>query len=610
MAGMNINYRAYLSKLLRKPYVSFFIRTVDTFVHVFTFHALCTVSCYMLLFSLLFVSYLNWTIIVSLATLPLALLLTTLVKEWYEIEVKLGETKYIIHLSGEVINVKHARNKHVCNLGTLIIGQLRRVKIYVHVVNAKNIFPISLICSKDSEYILADVERTEHLNIKDGFIKIFCVTLTGTKSIRSAVGESFVLNGHEKSLHRIVFVAECILPSYPNSSISEFRVFGWKYGKRAAFCWRSDFCYLAPHKGMDTKALQRMVELMMKWRIPFTLFISGRMVLDLQELVSTYLYFGLLSKEETEQMYNEFLGYLKSLNINQYVEYPNPECAIAIGNHSYFHQGKFAGASSSNDWNGDWRLETADKQWFSKIPTGIPDKIINNYTFNQLNALVNNKLLKDVLGVSPKTWSAPRNEATVNMAKELEDIGILYASEADAYRKKSHALFPRRPKENVCFPYHPTGCSVLVESRCVINPYDCSNLIDVISLKKTIKKCIKMGAQVTILIHPHMNIHKKKESIKYVERFLQIICENLDYLWATSHESMLEYWELTRCPLHSALIFDPEHATVTNNSTTHLEDVPIYIEFSGGIRMVKVLSFKPYEVIDILKLGAEVNARS
>jgi len=590
-------------KLLRRLLVSFrlarLIQVTDTFIFVYTNHAATLLIYIASAIYLIMNGLLNIHILIIVPLTIFMHLLWKILREYFSVKNITKVPKIYVHAQGDIIRCHASRRKKEYFLGSSIVGHQHIIKIYVHLIN---------YCSKSSPIIVppsnkniaVSIQRSRHRKLDNASIYEFIIKLSSqiVSDHKLKISLPIYLDGVKVS--DVIFQVNSILKDIPNSHVSKMEIKGWKYGKRAAICWRADFCYLNPKKGMSQKNLEKTVLLGQKYGIPMTLFISGRMTLDKEEFIKTAKYFNHYTEGEAMEIFGQFVDYLKKLKICQKIEYPNFADEVSIGSHSYLHQGLFAGALEENYWNGNWELHEANVRWLYSIVERLNLKVdkLNKFTFNQLNAgLINNLLIYKTLGVYPRSWSAPRNETTDSLATEIEKIGILYSSEADNYKRISKTFFPRRPKLGPCFPYHPKNCTLLVESKCVINPSDPSNIHDIYSLYKTLKYCIKRGYQMTVLIHPHMRIHKSNVGPKLVERFFQRICENLDHLWVASHEAILEFWELTRCKVHSVLYLDPKKLSVSNLSNRPIDGVCIYIKFSTGEEFLKTISIKPKDTI-------------
>ena len=595
--------RTITRRTLIKTRLDKMVRAVDTFYYVYTKNCLLALVCLSLAIVVPFLdSNLVGLLLVLIAT-PFTTFIFTIIRDYKYVNKALSNSITLVHLWGDFLRLKKMGRRHFCDLGTGIIGIKNHIHIYVHVLDDEQ-KEVHLVPNKKTRTgVEITIENSRCEKTMNGFLLTYHLSILPIIVSRSKKVIELVLYKDQKRVESLFFKYENIesVQCVSRSPIVEIRVKGWKYGKKAAVCWRSDFCFLWPQKGMDKTALENLSRLIKKWGMPVTLFISSRLVLDKDEVVRTLQHFGLATREQAEKIYDDFITFLQMFDIEQYTEYPNFVGSLSIGNHGgYFHPGRVAGQSIYNKWESGWSSQDGKIEWLLER-WRMNIKLPIDYTFNQLNSMLNSELINDILGVKPYSWSAPRDETTSTMATELEKIGVKYASGADNYKRISIRFIPRRPKASVVLPYHPTGCHSLVESRCIMNPHDPDDIFDFASLKKSVKFCIESGAQITFLIHPHLRLRKKRNSIKFVEGLFLFLSENLDSLWVASHENLLNYWENVFCPIHRVIVFDIKQGRVINMSNKPLEHVPILIRFANGWRMVRIITLKPHETFSFLE---------
>ncbi len=599
-------YKKKIRRLLIFTKMARIIRSIDTFIFVYTNHA-AILGIYVTVIMLTFPLTQSTNLIYISAIIPSTVFLHILlmvIRDFLNVK-KINKPKLFVHAQGDILECKTLLNRKRYIIGSAIIGYPINISLYIHTVNINyNTNYLPSITSLPNKSVTIELELSNHKIHDEAAIYEYKITLVPQKVESKRTNIHLQVHLSKMKPIKIILQIKSIFDEIPLTHISEMKVKGWKYGKKAALCCRTDFCFINPKKGMSKDTLNKAIKIGKKYGIPFTLFISGRLTLDFDEFVNLMHNLKYFSVEEAIKIFNEFIFYLKSLAINQKIEYPNFSGSVSIGSHSYLHQGKFAGVIEKTNWNGNWNLYSAKVDWLINAAEryGLRIENPNHFTFNQLNAgLINNLLLYKTLGVYPRSWSAPRNETTETLATEIEKIGIIYASEADNYKRISKTFFPRRPKAGPCLPYHPKGCTRLIESRCVINPNDLYDIFDLHSLRRTLKYCIKKGYQMTFLIHPHLNVHKTSNGPILTELFFQKICENLDNLWVASHESVLTFWELTRCSTHSVLYMDARNLSVSNLSDKNLDGVCILVKLSTGEEFVKVINLKPRETVYLFK---------
>jgi hypothetical protein len=585
------------------------IRLIDTFMFVYTIHALIILANTTIMITANAFStnaHLSWNFNIALIfsviiIVTLIHLFMLIIKELKRISNLQNSPIFYVHAQGDILRCKKGINGKKYFLGTGITGIPLNINLFVHCISQHVHGEPHLIPVTTSSVVEIEIQKELFILGSDTMVNVFHIKIIPKKPHRDVTKIQLRITNVPRRLSKITLKINSIVEYTPDLRVIEIKPKGWKYGKEAAVCWRADFCYLHPKKGMRVETLQQAYRLSRKYGIPMTLFISGRLSLDFEEYMDLIRHYKFYEEEYATAEFIKFNEYIKSLPKCQINEYPNFKGAIAIGSHSYLHQGGFIGATKSNNWNEKWKLVEGEKRWLTSIALkyGLTENEINQLTFHQLNELINIRLLYKVLGVTPQSWSAPRNETIHNLALELERIGIIYTSEADNYPRISKTFFPRRPESGPCFPYHPSGCRTLIESRCVINPCDPVSVHDLFSLYKTLKYSIKNGYQACILIHPHLMVHKNRNGPKLVERLFQKICEDLDHLWVATHEAILEYWELTKCEIHSALRYDLENNLVKNVSNKKIENVSLYIRLNTGEELIRTLSIEPQETINI-----------
>lgn len=573
------------------------VRFLDTAVHVYTAHsATLIVSFTVIILNLVLHVHplidIITASIISLSSLHLGVVL-------YSEKMRCANStkKFFVNLEGGFVSVKKQPRKLSYDLGVLIEGETIVLRLLVHLLDEPE---------ADNVVLEEKYEPTHHVRItknftlnkssdrliKTYFLQIYAVQATNHKN---KIDFTVKTGGSQRIDVRLLI--EKIVKK-DELKISKIAVDGWKSGRKAAFVWRGDVDALNPRKSSDEPTLSKCLNLSHRYGVPLTLFISGRLTLDEEQWSRFALHYQLVDHEEKAQTrFNEFLSFLKKLKVNQNAEYPVDENTISVGNHSYLHHGGIHGAADFNGWDESWRLGEGKKEWLASV---YPRFNSETMSFNQLNTIINNQLIKQHFGVEPKSWAAPRNETVSTMAKELEEVGILYASEADDYPRISKTFFPRRPKANVCHPYHPKNCERLVESRCVINPLDPTSVHDVVSIIKSIQHAVKTGKQLTLLMHPHLRMYSNRKSIAYVARVLEYLCENADQIWLTTHESMLAYWENVRCPKHAVIkIKQDDGIFIVNESNQHIESVPVSIKLSNGDVLLRVVDLGPRQTVKL-----------
>ena len=373
----------------------------------------------------------------------------------------------------------------------------------------------------------------------------------------------------------------------------------WRYGLSAATAWRGDI------DGFDNlsneKTLQPALDLSGIFRIPPSLFISSRLILDQKEWFSWVRKFPeKMEGENSVQRFENWLGFLRTIRACNDLEYPligqTWPCA-QIGSHMYYHYWSPYGYDASLDTN--WDNNIGPGEYAHSWEIGKKDE---KTTFTEIldNISLNNTYLEDFFGVRPSTWSAPADKSHSLYPEALAKAGLLGASEAfDPGARLGRSLAPYRPDLGECMPYHPGG-SKIVETRAHTRRFDPFTPTHVFCLKRAIMRAVRRGSQVTYLWHPHLRLYSpffgRESSVRHFVEVSRFLVQDLGSVcWITTHHNIVQYWESVLCPDHGVVHLKVVNGLVSafNESENFLKALPIDVEYGGGKRTCFLVDLEP-----------------
>jgi hypothetical protein len=349
--------------------------------------------------------------------------------------------------------------------------------------------------------------------------------------------------------------------------------------------------------GKDPLFFVGSLDLSRQYRIPMTLYISTRLLFCKDEALDYIRRFHIDFDLRLIAAAAPFLR--DNLSFRDEIDYPLDSNAgktpVQLGNHMFLHYSNAAGACSENDWSVSVRPGQFRYRW-EKTNPAAKTSLSEQYE----NCVKNEKILARHLDAIPKSWSAPYNNNDEHTALSIERAGVAAASAADQrFCHKKGTTFPRI--RGICTPYHPTGCSTLVETG--FQPGDPVSSLDVLETKLAICLAILKRSQVTHLTHHHLGRHISLQAPKLFEEILDFAVRRASLIWLTTHYSIARYWEDVFCPIHRRIhmhIDQGSNTCVVENTGDHpIEGIPIEIEFSENVKTMLILDFQPKTKVQI-----------
>jgi len=371
------------------------------------------------------------------------------------------------------------------------------------------------------------------------------------------------------------------------AKIESARIGRWKYGMWAAVCWRADI------DGLDNltneTTLTPAFELSSRFKIPISLFVSGRLSLDYEQWASWVKQFPDKFDEGdvSASRFERFALFLRERISGVPLEYPLSDATrvAEVGNHMYLHYRSPYGYDACEE--NQWRTNQDPGLAPGCITPGDQSQVLNNLIRDLQK---NQELIERKLGFRPRTWAAPGNAGHPLMPKALDVVGLVGASEADPTKlpKLPTSVAPYRPDLGAIAPYHPGGTRV-VETQAHTRRFDPFTPIHLRCLKKAICRSIHHSTQVTFLVHPHLRLYQPffgpRSSHPYLREFLRfLVAEKGSLCWVTTHSSLVDYWDRVLCPEHSSISLCVEQRIirVRNTSAVNLAGIPVDVAISGG----------------------------
>jgi len=193
----------------------------------------------------------------------------------------------------------------------------------------------------------------------------------------------------------------------------------WKGGAGAGFAWRGDHDLYDPATFQSAEGLRLALTLAKRFLLPTTIYMSGRLSLDVEEHRDFCEHFGFDRRSDEIPGFVRFLreecDFQAELDFPLRFESGRPFQA-ELGNHMYLHYGTHATACPGNQWKlraemgqGTYPWQGADKDTFSE---------------QRDNAARNIAMFRDVVGAELKGWGVPGRANDRDTARALEAAGV------------------------------------------------------------------------------------------------------------------------------------------------------------------------------------------
>jgi hypothetical protein len=370
-------------------------------------------------------------------------------------------------------------------------------------------------------------------------------------------------------------------------SRSEARAVGaeirrWKGGARAGFGWRGDQDLYDPATFQSIEGLRLALGLSRQFRLPSTLYLSGRLSLVPEEHRKFCEHFGFDRRTEGIPGFIEFLK--NDVTLEPELEFPfqSPRpLAMELGNHMYLHYGTHAAADDGNQWG--WRVEMGKGRYPWQGPAA------DSFSEQRDNALKNIEVVRETLGVELGSWGVPGRANDADTARALEAAGVAVASDSDASAWTNvMRLVP---------PHHPAGSRRLVEITKKY-PGDSNDAYKIATLKYWLHAARRTGRVFLFMAHHHLLMYEGTSCYQLTREFFRYaLAETHGDLYAATVTSLGLYWERVLCPEHRwvRLAVEGESVVVENTGTADLDQLPLEIDLGGGRRFMALVRAAAHE---------------
>lgn len=492
-------------------------------------------------------------------------------------------------------------------LGDRIASKPFKIVCLIHNISIRSFKNINFDIKYNKSILELSESSVEIPQIESGEIRKFEISIRPLTQTKRSTSIHIILSWDGGRSEKTLIIRSIF--NKGESHITRIRVNRWKHGLYGGFVWRADidaFCNLFNHE-----IFLPAIELSRRFGVPPSIFISGRLCLDYNEWEKWVEHFPekFSLRYPTKKLFEEFRDFLKTIKVNDIAEYPlyqNRSFTAQIGCHMYHHYYGYYGfgACEANDWKILVQPGEGFYPWENEPPESK-----SRLTEMRDNLLKNRKLLKNVLGVVPKTWAAPGNMPDFDLPRILEDVGILGASEAYPREKKlpNRSLIPYHPKSGVISPYHPPSSNI-IETQAHTYRFDPHTVTQVVCIKKSIKLALKTNRQLVLVMHPHLRLYSpffgENNSVCHFEEILRHLVEDKgSAIWITTHYNIVKYWEDVLCEVHRKirlrLIRDGRILEISNNGNQKLESIPVDLELSGRKRTTFLVDIEPKSTVRI-----------
>ncbi|MHC1765387.1 MAG: hypothetical protein AB9869_13975 [Verrucomicrobiia bacterium] len=365
--------------------------------------------------------------------------------------------------------------------------------------------------------------------------------------------------------------------------IQRAEVTRWKYGARAAFAWRGDQDLYDPATLQSEEGLRLSLGLSQRFRLPTTLFLSGRLSLVEEEHRRFCQRFGW---DRCSGEIPAFIRFLRDeVEIQPELDWPvSPRKSFAaeLGNHMYLHYGTHAAADEGNNWTSHTPINAGRYPW----DTGSAK---DSFTEQRDNASKNAALIKDLFGAEMITYAIPSNLNDANTARAVEAAGLEIGSDTDCGAFVNVFKLPA--------PHHPPGCHRLVELTRKY-PRDPDDASQVAVLKYWAHAARRTGRPFILLCHHHLTRYEGVASMHLMEKLLaDILGGSEGDFYPATMGAIGRYWMRVLDPENRWIRIRTEGTCVTlsNGGKAALIGLPVEIEMEGGGRFLCLVDLKPGE---------------
>ncbi len=363
----------------------------------------------------------------------------------------------------------------------------------------------------------------------------------------------------------------------------------WKGGAGAAFAWRGDQDLYDPATFQSEAGLRVALGLARRFRIPSTLFLSGRLSLD-QEAHEAFCRQFRWDRRSNE--IPDFVRFLREeVTIDPVLEFPvttGRELAVEIGNHMFIHLGTHAAADPGNQWKSHAWIGEGSYPWHHGEPG-------DSFTEQRDNALANSRLIKEVLGVKVTSWGVPGRVYDENTPRAVEAAGLEVGTDTNASAFTNVLrLVP---------PHHPAGCERLVEITKKY-PGDPDNAYKLAMLKYWLHAARRSNGAFLFMAHHHLLLYQGSSCYHITEEFLRHVLGDCDGdFYVGTVTALGRYWRDVLSPrtrVVEARLEDGE-VLLSNAGQHDLKGLPVEIQLANGGSFMVLADVRAGETTTIWK---------
>ncbi len=359
----------------------------------------------------------------------------------------------------------------------------------------------------------------------------------------------------------------------------------WQGGALAGFAWRGDMDMYDPATFQSVKGLRRAFELCRRFRIPSTMFLSGRLSLDKKEHQVFHEHLGVDRKTREIDDFITFMREETTMGgkIDFPYETPTPY-AVEVGNHMYLHYGTHAAMAEENGWKNRARMLAGRYAWQSEEEGSMGEQ--------RDNAIKNAQIIEQTLGIKVKTWGVPGRDYDEYTPQAVESSGMEVGSDTNASAFTNVLRLPP--------PHHPTGCTHLVELTKKY-PGDSDNIFKIAMLKYWLWLATVRRSTFIFMAHHHLLAYEGKACEGMTESFFRFVLERGGYYISTLY-GLGTYWERVLCPEHRCVhtrMEADQKISITNSGSNPLEKIPVEIHFQRGKHMVLIVDLPAKQELSV-----------
>ncbi|HOI54743.1 MAG TPA: hypothetical protein PLP01_05805 [Phycisphaerae bacterium] len=360
------------------------------------------------------------------------------------------------------------------------------------------------------------------------------------------------------------------------ATVAKAEIRRWKGGARAAFGWRGDHDLYDPATFQSVKGLQVALGLSRRFRIPSSMYLSGRLSLIQDEHRAFCEHFGW--DRRTEEI-PDFIRFMKEdVHLASEMDWPffcERPYFVELGNHMYLHLHTHAAADPGNQWG--------HRAWIGSGTYPWQGEAKDSFSEQRDNCRKNTEVIEQILGFHVRSWGIPGRCFDENTSAALEAAGIEVASDSDASAWRNVvSLVP---------PHHPKGCTHMAEIN-KKQPGDPSNSYKIAMLKYWAHANRRAGSTMLFMAHHHLLQHEGSSCYHLTEEYFRyVLSECYGDFYVTTVTGMGMYWKRVLSPKTRCVNVesDARSVRVTNSGTVALDALPLEIEMSDGARYMTLV---------------------